>query len=140
MKKQKITYHSFTENNQKFMQCKQCYQYTETSDDSVAVTCSTCTTVINITKYPDSLPKTFQPSGRPPGWHFMTEFVDKDGNVFHKGTEQTELKGTLKPTKIKPKKKKTMKKKLSADDKLLKDISDYKKKQKLKRKQEKVKK
>ena len=37
-------------------------------------------------------------SGRPAGWHFMSEFVDKDGNVFHKGVEQPELKGTLKPT------------------------------------------
>jgi len=44
-------------------------------------------------------------SGRPSGWHFMKEFVDKDGNVFHKGKEQPKLKGTLPPTKIKPKKK-----------------------------------
>jgi len=44
-------------------------------------------------------------TGRPSGWHFMNEFVDKDGNVFHKGKEQPKLKGTLPPTKIKPKKK-----------------------------------
>ena len=44
-------------------------------------------------------------SGRPSGWHFMKEFVDKDGNVFHKGKEQPKLKGTLPPTKVKPKKK-----------------------------------
>ena len=44
-------------------------------------------------------------TGRPAGWHFMNEFVDKDGNVFHKGKEQPDLKGTLPPTKIKPKKK-----------------------------------
>ena len=44
-------------------------------------------------------------TGRPAGWHFMKEFVDKDGNVFHKGKEQPDLKGTLPPTKIKPKKK-----------------------------------
>ena len=35
----------------------------------------------------------------------MNEFVDKDGNVFHKGKEQPKLKGTLPPTKIKPKRK-----------------------------------
>jgi hypothetical protein len=35
----------------------------------------------------------------------MNEFVDKDGNVFHKGKEQPDLKGTLPPTKIKHKKK-----------------------------------
>ena len=46
-------------------------------------------------------------TGRPAGWHFMNEFVDKDGNVFHKGKEQPKLKGTLPPTKIKPKKKPT---------------------------------
>tara|TARA_R100001015_G_C4583166_1_gene139394 strand:- start:437 stop:886 length:450 start_codon:yes stop_codon:yes gene_type:complete len=44
-------------------------------------------------------------TGRPSGWHFMNEFVDKDGTVFYKGKEQPDLKGTLPPTKIKPKKK-----------------------------------
>ena len=44
-------------------------------------------------------------TGRPSGRYFMNEFVDKDGNVFHKGKEQPDLKGTLPPTKIKPKKK-----------------------------------
>ena len=49
--------------------------------------------------------KQYKPTGRPAGWHFMNEFVDKDGNVFHKGVEQPKLKGTLPPTKVKPKKK-----------------------------------
>ena len=49
----------------------------------------------------------YKPTGRPAGWHWMAEFVDKDGNVFHKGVEQPKLKGTLKPTKVKPPKKKT---------------------------------
>ena len=44
-------------------------------------------------------------SGRPAGWHFMNEFVDKDGNVYHKGKLQPDLRGTLPPTKIVPKKK-----------------------------------
>jgi hypothetical protein len=44
-------------------------------------------------------------SGRPAGWHWMAQFVDKDGSVFHKGVEQPKLKGTIKPTKITPKKK-----------------------------------
>ena len=37
----------------------------------------------------------------------MFKFVDKDGNVFHKGKEIKKLKGTLPPTKVvsKPKKK-----------------------------------
>ena len=48
----------------------------------------------------------YKPTGRPAGWHFMAEFVDKDGNVFHRGKEQPKLKGTLPPTKVKPPKKK----------------------------------
>ena len=44
-------------------------------------------------------------TGRPSGWHFMNEFVDKDGNVFHKGEEQPKLKGTRPITVVKPKKK-----------------------------------
>ena len=45
-------------------------------------------------------------TGRPAGWHFMNEFVDKDGNVFHKGKEQKKLKGTLPSTKVQPVKRK----------------------------------
>ena len=44
-------------------------------------------------------------TGRPAGWHFMNEIVDKDGNVYHKGKLQPDLRGTLPPTKIVPKKK-----------------------------------
>ena len=61
----------------------------------------------------------------------MNEFVDKDGNVFHKGKEQPDLKGTLKPTKVKPPKKR---KKLTKDQKLFKRIADYKKRKKLRKK------
>ena len=46
-------------------------------------------------------------TGRPAGWHFMNEFVDKDGTVFHKGKEQPDLKGTLPPTKVSAPKNKT---------------------------------
>ena len=52
--------------------------------------------------------------GRPRGWQFMKQFVDKDGNVFHKGKEQPKLKGTIKPTKIEPK---SDKKRLSRNEK-----------------------
>ena len=43
-------------------------------------------------------------TGRPAGWHWMAEFVDKDGTVYHRGKEQPKLKGTLSPTVVKPKK------------------------------------
>lgn len=69
-------------------------------------------------------------TGRPAGWHFMNEFVDKDGNVFHKGKEQPDLKGTLEPTIVKPRKKK---KRLTADQKLFKKAAEHKKRLKAKR-------
>ena len=61
--------------------------------------------VMGMVGMPDE-PKQKVSTGRPAGWHFMNEFVDKDGNVFHKGKEQKKLKGTLPPTKVKPAKKK----------------------------------
>tara|TARA_R110002096_G_scaffold352275_1_gene545274 strand:+ start:177 stop:608 length:432 start_codon:yes stop_codon:yes gene_type:complete len=61
--------------------------------------------VMGMVGMPDE-PKQKISTGRPAGWHFMNEFVDKDGNVFHKGKEQPKLFGTLKPTKVKPPKKK----------------------------------
>ena len=60
--------------------------------------------------FPEDMERTtkpaYKPTGRPAGWHWMAEFVDKDGNVFHKGVEQPKLKGTLPPTKVKKPKKK----------------------------------
>ena len=60
--------------------------------------------VMGMVGMPDE-PKQKVSTGRPAGWHFMNEFVDKDGNVFHKGKEQPKLFGTLPPTKVVPKKK-----------------------------------
>ena len=57
-------------------------------------------------KFPETNKPAYKPTGRPAGWHWMAEFVDKDGNVFHKGVEQPKLKGTLPPTKVKKPKKK----------------------------------
>ena len=59
--------------------------------------------------FPETAPKSKPKTGRPAGWHWMAEFVDKDGTVYHKGKEQPKLKGTLPPTKVKPKKKPTKK-------------------------------
>jgi len=72
------------------------------SEDSVSVIGSRA--VMGMVGMPDE-PKQKVSTGRPAGWHFMNEFVDKDGNVFHKGKEQPKLFGTLKPTKVKPPKK-----------------------------------
>ena len=59
--------------------------------------------------FPETTKKSKPKTGRPAGWHWMAEFVDKDGTVYHKGKEQPKLKGTLPPTKIKPRKKPTKK-------------------------------
>ena len=58
----------------------------------------------------------------------MAEFVDKDGNVFHKGVEQPKLKGTLPPTKVTKTKVKT---KRRTQEQIL--VAKYNEKQKLKK-------
>jgi hypothetical protein len=60
-------------------------------------------------KFPETNKPAYKPTGRPAGWHWMKEFVDKDGKVYHMGKEQPKLKGTLPPTKVKPVKKKATK-------------------------------
>ena len=135
MVKQKQEWISFHEDGNRFMQCKICQsEYVQTSEETVAVTCSMCTqrlclSHMSLEEMIPSLRKKVS-SGRPAGWHFMKEFVDKKGNVFHKGKEQPELKGTLKPSKVKPRKKK---KKLTADEKLYKELNKWKKRKKARR-------
>ena len=135
MVKKNKEYMSFHEDGKRYMQCKICQsEYVQTGEDAVAVTCSRCVqrlclSHMSLEEMMPSLRKKVS-TGRPPGWHFMSEFVDKKGNVFHKGKEQTELKGTLKPTKVKPRKKK---KKLTADEKLYKELNKWKKRKKAKR-------
>jgi len=86
------------------MTCHKCNRIVENIEENVIkVTCSVCTMLL--VGMPEE-PKQKVSTGRPAGWHFMAEFVDKDGNVFHKGKEQPKLFGTLKPTKVKPPKKK----------------------------------
>ena len=139
MVKKKKEYISFYENGKRYMQCKHCQsEYVQTGEDTVAVTCwrcvqRICSSQMSLEEMMPSLRKKVS-SGRPAGWHFMNEFVDKKGNVFHKGKEQPELKGTLSPTKVKPPKKR---KKLTADEKLFKQAAKYKKKLKVKRRQKK---
>ena len=135
MVKKKQEWISFHEDGKRFMQCKVCQsEYVQTGETTVAVTCSLCTQRLCLShmSLEEMIPSLMKKktTGRPPGWHFMKEFVDKKGNVFHKGKEQPELKGTLKPTKVKPRKKK---KKLTADEKLYKELNKWKKRKKAKR-------
>ena len=87
------------------LECKKCGRWVDNvGENAKTVICSYC--VLGMVGMPESKPS-YVPTGRPAGWHFMSEFVDKDGNVFHKGVEAKQLKGTLPPTKVvsKPKKK-----------------------------------
>jgi hypothetical protein len=79
-----------------------CGNYEVVGEMATGLKCSRC--VQMIIGFPEE-PKGYKPTGRPAGWHWMAEFVDKDGNVFHRGKEQPKLKGTLKPTKVKLRKK-----------------------------------
>ena len=108
-RKKKIEYHSYYEGSIRYMSCMSCGRYETVGELATGVRCSRCVNMRMFNKYPYEPPKSYKPTGRPPGWHWMTEFVDKDGNVFHKGKEQPKLKGTLKPTKVKPVKKRKIK-------------------------------
>ena len=80
------------------LECKKCGRWVDNvGENAKTVICSYC--VLGMVGMPEDKPS-YTPTGRPPGWHFMAEFVDKDGNVFHKGVEAKQLKGTLPPTKI----------------------------------------
>ena len=106
-RKKKIEYHSYTEGSVRYMVCSICGNYERVGEEATGVKCSRCVNMTMMNQYPPENKPSYKPTGRPAGWHWMTEFVDKDGNVFHKGKEQPKLKGTLKPTKVKPRKKTT---------------------------------
>ena len=104
----------------KYFKGKPCYEEVLIDDNSLYGLCWRCTAVLA------PPPEEKKPSGYPRGWKFMVEFVDKEGNVYHKGELQETLFGTLPPTELKEKEKKTRtkKKKDSLDDKI---ISEFKK-------------
>tara|TARA_B100001250_G_C19800602_1_gene790865 strand:+ start:148 stop:576 length:429 start_codon:yes stop_codon:yes gene_type:complete len=120
----------------RYMICRVCeHEYITVGQTTVAVTCSMCVQrrCLNLKPIEEFFAwmRKKKSTGRPAGWHFMNEFVDKDGTVFHKGKEQPELKGTLPPTKIKPPKKR---KKVDKDKELFKLAAKHKRKRKLKKK------
>jgi hypothetical protein len=91
---------------------ERCDRYSRVSGDTTSILCYKCT-MQTVPK--PKINKGYVSSGRPRGWQFMKEFVDKQGNVFHKGVEQPKLKGTLQPTVIKPSNKKKLSKKEKAE-------------------------
>ena len=76
-------------------------------------------------------------TGFPRGWKFFKEFVHEDGRVFHKGEEQPNLRGTLKPTEIKVVVNKPRKKKETLDDKISEEYNKKMRKSKPAKKAEK---
>ena len=83
-----------------------CNNWSEVTINTTAVLRYKC---VSMTVGPPEIKGGYVSKGRPRGWQFMKEFVDPQGNVFHKGVEQPDLKGTLEPTKPKPPKKKLSK-------------------------------
>lgn len=96
------------------LECKECgTEVTNCGTEAITITCSEC--VSEMMRQYDQ-PKTKnsnlnQAKGYPKGWRFLKEFVHASGLVYHKGIEQPSLKGTLQPTPIiaKPKKTKAQK-------------------------------
>lgn len=116
----------------KILECKDCgSEVHNVGEDAEWVICHECCRESYIKQFPDDVPnKKPQKSGKPQGWHFMTEFVDADGNVFYKGKEQPDLKGTLPPTEIgkkNPTKRLSKKEKFELKQKLLVEYSQLKK-------------
>ena len=98
-------------NSYKTLPCRKCGRLVENvGEEAVKVTCSSC--VFGVVGFPEEPKSAYKPTGRPAGWHWMKEFVDKDGTVFHMGKEQPKLKGTKKPTKVA---KKTIKRRTKAE-------------------------
>lgn len=96
----------------KYFKGRICHEEILVDDNSQSALCWKCTAILTPPEEKKSS------SGYPRGWKFMAEFVDKDGNVYHKGELQEELFGTLPPTEIKPAKKTEKKKRVSLDDKI----------------------
>jgi hypothetical protein len=96
----------------KYFKGRRCYEEVLVDDNAKSVLCWKCTAML----VPP--PEEKKSSGYPRGWKFMAEFVDKDGNVYHKGEIQEHLFGTLPPTEIKEGSVKDRKKKETIDDKI----------------------
>jgi len=99
-------YHTEHINGQKHMECRVCGDMVTVSDSATSVLCHLCVNESYNKDFPYQPTQSYVPTGRPRGWAFMKEFVDKDGNVFYRGKEQPKLKGTLPSTIIQEKPKK----------------------------------
>jgi len=123
-KKVKIKFPSRTRQGERYMICRNsvpggkywkgvlCNTWTKVGNTATAVLCSCC---VQKVVEPPELKSRYKSKGFPRGWQFRKEFVHEDGTVYHKGVEQTKLKGTLPATKINTSDKKKMSKKEKLD-------------------------
>jgi hypothetical protein len=86
--------------NGKYWKGKLCDNWTIVDRVAVSVLCWKCTA--NISEPPE-IRTVVEKSNHPKGWKRMNVFVANDGSVYHKGIEQTTLKGTLPVTVIQKK-------------------------------------
>lgn len=98
----------------KYFKGRICYEEVLVDDSAQSALCWKCTALLT------PPPEEKKSSGYPRGWKFMAEFVDKEGNVYHKGELQENLFGTLPPTEIRPSKKRERKE--SLDDKIVSEM------------------
>tara|TARA_B100000214_G_C23812998_1_gene555891 strand:- start:103 stop:531 length:429 start_codon:yes stop_codon:yes gene_type:complete len=97
--------HEYKEKGVRYMKCQAGCCYIQVGDTATAVRCSREVNAVIAKMFPNENKPSRVKTGRPAGWHWMAEFVDKDGKVYHRGKEVPELKGTLPVTVVKPKKK-----------------------------------
>lgn len=92
-----IAWNQNPDTNYRYMACKKCGQMQQVDTATTATTCWCC---VQEMVEPPQETKSRVTTGRPFGWHFMKQFVDKDGTVYHKGVAKPDLKGTLEPTTV----------------------------------------
>lgn len=110
------------------LDCKLCGTLvTGVSEEAVSVTCWECVSEMLRAQAPPTKRKLATAEGYPKGWRFMKEFVHANGTVYHRGVEQPNLKGSLPPTVIVVKPKKTKAQKAQAKAELLQQYNDLKK-------------
>ena len=85
-------------NSNKTIWCSECGCNMVVSHSAVKGVCSRCTqrkclALLSSTEKEKLFGVSTVTSVKPRGWKWMKEFVDANGNVWHKGVEQPELKG-----------------------------------------------
>lgn len=106
----------------KYWQGRICNNWSNVGERTTAALCWQCTHALAA---PPEVGMGYKSSGKPRGWQFMKEFVDEQGNVYHKGVIQPALKGTLPTTQIdsdNTKKRLTKQEKQDLRDQLLQQI------------------